>query len=84
MYSFFISALPFIIIGLALALLFANKSIIKKDNNYMTEGMCIGMCLGVSLSTSFDVDMGIGIGCGMFFGEVIGLLIEKKSSKKDK
>ena len=49
MRDFMIAALPWIIIGIAVAVIFAFRSRKKDDEpqNCMTEGMCIGMCLGV-------------------------------------
>ena len=48
MRDFMIAALPWIIIGIAVAVIFAFRSRKKDDEpqNCMTEGMCIGMCLG--------------------------------------
>ena len=46
-----IAALPWIIIGIAVAVILAFRSHKKDDEpqNCMTEGMCIGMCLGVAI-----------------------------------
>lgn len=81
MFDFIKSALPFVIIGICLAIVFANYR--KKDNgddtkNYLTEGMCLGMCLGVAFSTSIHINMGLGISVGMLIGEIIGILIKKE------
>lgn len=81
MLDFIKSALPFVIIGTCLAIMFAGYH--RKGNesdakNYLTEGMCIGMCLGVLFSTSIHIDMGLGISLGMLIGETIGILIKKK------
>lgn len=76
MKDFFISALPFIVIGLCLAIIFANYK--KGKSTYCSEGMCIGMCLGVAISISLDINMGLGISLGMLIGETIGILKEKK------
>ena len=76
MKDFIFAALPFIIIGICLAIICAN---FKKDKKtYCSEGMSIGMCLGVALSSTFKMNIGLGISLGMIIGEVIGILIEKK------
>ncbi|MCQ2551027.1 MAG: hypothetical protein MJ146_02395 [Clostridia bacterium] len=75
MKDFILSALPFVIIGLCLAIIFANVK--KKKDNYCSEGMCIGMCLGVAVSTFMNISMGLGISLGMLIGETVGILIEK-------
>ena len=76
MKDFFLSALPFIIIGLCLAIIFANA---KQDKHtYCSEGMCMGLCLGVAFSLLININMGLGLSLGMLIGETIGILIEKK------
>ena len=51
MKDFIFAALPFVIVGICLALLAANHNRIKdsKEKNHMAEGMCIGMCFGVEI-----------------------------------
>lgn len=81
MADFIKSALPFVIIGICLAIIFANyhkKGDDDDTKNYLTEGMCLGMCLGVSFSTLIHINMGIGISLGMLIGETIGILIKKE------
>ena len=56
--DFTFAALPWLIVGVSLAILFAKgasrkKKESKKTGDYGTEGMCIGMCLGDN--------MGLGI-----------------------
>ena len=76
MKDFILAALPFIIIGICLAIICAN---LKKDKKtYCSEGMCMGMCLGVALASSLKINMGLGISLGMLIGETVGILIEKK------
>ncbi|MFR8127587.1 MAG: hypothetical protein ACLU8J_12030 [Acutalibacter sp.] len=50
MADFFTAALPFIAIGLAIALLAANARRGRERKNYLTEGMCLGLALGAGLS----------------------------------
>ena len=72
MKDFIFAALPFIVVGICLALLAANHNRIKdsEEKNHMTEGMCIGMCFGLLLD-----NVGIFSGFGMCIGMALGLLI---------
>jgi len=78
MKEFLIAALPWICIGIAIALFAADHSVSKKAKkdrkeygNYMTEGMCLGMCAGTALG-------GNGLIYGMLFGLVVGMTIRKE------
>lgn len=77
--DFVAAALPFIIIGICLAIMFANRSRMTEgsEKNCMTEGMSIGMCVGVALSTALDINMGLGISLGMLVGETVGMFVKK-------
>ena len=81
-YDFLRAALPWIAMGLLLAVFFARESRRKKDTekppNYGSEGMSLGMCLGVALATALHVDVGLGLTLGMLLGLVIGSNTEKK------
>lgn len=83
--DFLSAALPWICIGLLLAIFFAQSSRKKKDaekkENYSTEGLALGMCFGTAIGTSLGNNTGIGLSLGMLAGFVIGSCIEKK--KKD-
>ena len=77
MKEFMMAALPWICIGIAIALFAVNHGATKKAKdsekeygNYMTEGMCLGMCVG----TAFG---GNGLIYGMLLGLVVGMLIKK-------
>ena len=80
--DFLSAALPWICIGLLLAIFFAQGARKKKDNkkqeNYSTEGMALGMCFGTAIGTSIGNNTGIGLTLGMLAGFVIGSLLEKK------
>lgn len=76
MKDFIMSALPFIVIGLCLAIICANFK--KNKNTYCSEGMSIGMCFGVVISEIFNINLGLGLSLGMLVGETIGIIIEKK------
>lgn len=78
MKEFIVAALPWICIGIAIALFAANHGAAKKAKdsdkeyrNYMTEGMCLGMCVGTALG-------GNGLIYGMLVGLVIGMCIKKE------
>ena len=79
MKDFILSALPFIIIGICLAIIFANFK--KEKQTYCSEGMSIGMCLGLVLSTTLKFNIGLGLSLGMLIGETVGILIEKKDKE---
>lgn len=85
MKDFILAALPWVCIGLALAILAAHwgskeKQETGKDHkntpadNYMVEGMCLGMAVGVALG-------GSGLSYGMLLGMVIGMCIPKNHQK---
>ena len=78
MNEFLAAALPWICIGIAIALFAANHGVGKKAKedgteygNYMTEGMCLGMCVGTALG-------GNGLIYGMMIGMAIGMCIKKE------
>ena len=77
-YDFIHAALPFIIIGLVLAVFFAFRSKSNTENNYSTMGMALGMCFGSLFGTLGIVDIGIVLSLGMLIGLCFGSLIEKK------
>ena len=76
MKDFVLAALPFIIIGICLAIIFANGN--KYKQTYCSEGMAMGMCFGVAISTVLHINLGLGISIGMLLGEAIGISKEKK------
>ena len=82
--DFLSAALPWICLGLLLAIFFAKSAQKKKENkmkeNYGTEGLALGMCFGVAIGTSLGNNTGIGLTLGMLAGFVIGSCIEKKKS----
>ena len=82
--DFLSAALPWISIGLLLAIFFAQSARKKKGDetkeNYATEGMALGMCFGTAIGTSLGNNTGIGLALGMLAGFVIGSCIEKKKN----
>lgn len=81
-FAFLRAALPWIAIGLLLAVFFARAAYEKTKNekrgDYGTEGMCLGMCFGTAIGTSLGNHTGIGISLGMLIGLAIGSCIKKE------
>lgn len=75
MKEFILSALPWVIIGLCIVVICANKK--SKKNDYISEGMCIGMSLGILFSTMLNINLCLGLSIGMLIGEAIGISIKK-------
>ena len=86
--DFLSAALPWICMGLLLALFFAQSGKKEKEDkeseNYSTEGLALGMCFGVAIGTTFGNNTGIGLTLGMLAGFVIGSCIEKKKNDGEK
>ena len=82
LFDFIHAALPWIAIGLLLAVFFARHAGKKKKedkgDDYGTEGMCLGMCMGSALGASGVVDIGLGMSLGMLIGLVIGTFVKKE------
>ena len=94
MKDFIMAALPWVVMGIALAVLAVNVS--KKANNkakvdvdtkdseaeednYMLIGMCLGMCIGCALSTTGIISTSYGTSFGMLIGMAIGSTIKKQN-----
>lgn len=84
-FDFLRAALPWIVIGLLLAVFFVKNAGKKEKqrDDYGTEGMCLGMCLGTAIGTSLGNNTGIGISFGMLIGLVIGTCIKKETRGED-
>ena len=77
-YDFMSAALPWIAMGLLLAIFFARTANgTKKEEDHGSEGMALGMCFGVALSTSLHINVGLGMMAGMVLGLLVGSGIEK-------
>ena len=81
-FEFLRAALPWIAVGLFLAVFFA-RSAAKKDKkeltgDYGTEGMSLGMCFGAAIGASVGNNTGLGIALGMLLGLAFGSFIKKK------
>ena len=81
-YEFMSAALPWIAMGLLLAVFFARGFKAKKDKekkeDFSSEGMALGMCFGVALSNAAHFDIGLGMMAGMVLGLLVGSGIEKE------
>ena len=94
MKDFIMAALPWVVMGIAIAVLAVNFS--KKANNkakddvdindseseednYMALGMCLGMCMGCALSSAGVFSISYGISFGMLIGMAIGSTIKKSN-----
>lgn len=66
--DFLSAALPWISMGLLLAIFFAQSAQKKKEDkkreNYGTEGLALGMCFGVAIGTFLGNNTGIGLTLG--------------------
>ena len=76
MKDFIFAALPFIVIGICLAVICANGK--KYKQTFCSEGMAIGMCFGTAIASALHINLGLGISIGMLIGEAIGINKEKK------
>ena len=85
--DFLRAALPWIGIGLFLAVFFARSAKRKKDeeqkDDYGTEGMCLGMCFGTAIGVALGNHIGLGISLGMLIGLAIGICIKKENCGED-
>ena len=87
-FDFVRAALPWIMMGLLLAVYFARSAGKKKReeqcDDYGTEGMCLGMCFGTALGAAFGNSIAIGLPLGMLFGLAIGTGIKKERKNNEK
>ena len=85
--DFLRAALPWVAMGLLLAVFAARSAGRKKKekeiDNYGTEGMCLGMCLGTAIGAAIENNTGIGITLGMLIGLAIGTCIKKEGQGND-
>ena len=85
--DFLRAALPWVAMGLLLAVFAARSAGRKKKekeiDNYGTEGMCLGMCFGTAIGTALGNNTGIGITLGMLLGLAVGSSIKKEEQNND-
>lgn len=86
-FDFIRAALPWIVMGLLLAVYFARCAGKKKKEeqtgDYGAEGMCLGMCFGTAIGTAFGNNIAIGLPLGMLFGLAVGSSIKKEEQNND-
>ena len=85
-YVFAGAAMPWIALGLLLAVFgvraSSRKMTQKKKDDYSSEGMSIGMCFGVAIATALHINVGIGMTLGLLLGLVIGSSKEKEDDQR--
>ena len=81
-FDFMSAALPWIAMGLLLAIFFAKAAHGQKEKEKKedcgSEGMALGMCFGVALSTALHINTGLGLMAGMVLGLLVGSGIKKQ------
>ena len=86
--DFLRAALPWIAVGLLLAVFIARGAKREKKEeptgDYGTEGMCLGMCFGTAIGAALGNNTGIGISLGMLLGLAVGTGIKKEGQNDDK
>jgi len=75
------AALPWVLIGLAVAILCARGAAAKKKGKRQADYSVEGMCLGMSLGTALD-STGLGSSLGMLIGMAVGMLFEKPEKEE--
>lgn len=93
MTDFIRAALPWIVLGIAVAVAAVQISMQKagrygeegkgvpSGGNYMTVGMCLGLCVGCVFGTTGAVPLSDGLSFGMMAGMVIGICIKRKRKR---
>ena len=86
--AFLRAALPWMVMGLLLAVFFVKSAGKEKEDeqsgNYGTEGMCLGICLGTAAGTALGNNTGIALSLGMLIGLAIGTCIKKEGQSGEK
>ena len=88
-FAFAQAALPWVAVGLLLAVFCARGAGKKKSGkeekteNYGTEGMCLGMCFGTAIGTAIGNNTGIGITLGRLIGLFLGSSVKKEGKNND-
>ena len=85
-FEFMRAALPWIAMGLLLAVFSARGVSRKKDKekkeDYGSEGMALGMCFGVAMASALHWDIGLGLTVGILLELIVGSGMEKKNIQK--
>ena len=91
LFAFAQAALPWVAVGLLIAVFCARAAGKKKreetkeekPDNYGTEGMCLGMCFGTAIGSSLRNNTGLGITLGMLIGLFVGSCMKKPRRDQD-
>lgn len=87
MKDFMYAALPWILLGLAVAVILTVKPFSRKDKetacDCRTEGMCIGMCLGCAIGAAGVMNIGTGLSLGVLIGMCVGMRIKKDTGTEE-
>lgn len=83
--EFIYTALPWIAIGLFLAIFFVKEKLTGNTKesteddsaDYSTMGMSIGMCFGTAIGAAHIINIGTAMCLGMLIGLIIGMQIKK-------
>lgn len=83
--DFVIAAIPFIIIGVCVEVICANREKMKSHNaaRGMGIGMCFGTAVGLAVAEIAHIPQGLGVSCGLLIGETIGMFASLRSDDKD-
>ena len=85
MMEFIKAALPWVMVGIAIAIFIVRvvqKTKLQKQKgpgakgDCMTLGMCFGMCVGVTLAVSGLMDMAFAVPLCVLIGQLVGILIK--------
>lgn len=79
--DFFSAALPWIAMGLMLAIFFAKDGNNSRDN-LGNIGMSFGMAIGIAVAPLFKAGMGICMSAGMLLGLIIGSMIKVETKEE--
>ncbi len=80
------STVPYVMIGLCIALICVNHRKLKsqKVSEGMGVGMCIGTALGIAMAEACHLPLEHSILCAMVIGETIGMFHSIWSEKHEK
>lgn len=77
MKEFLFAALPFVLCGIAVIVIFKNTNKQTSKDNYLIEGMCLGLAFGSMIGAIFSSQLGLCLSLGMLIGEAIGSYFKK-------
>ena len=77
--EFFAAALPWIVMGLTVAVFVVNEVVSRKGQKKyarMVQGLCVGICCGTALHLMQFCSLENGLAAGAFVGIVCGKVIK--------